>query len=209
LHIIIFDELDAICKQRGSTNRGTGVGDTVVNQLLSKMDGVDKLNNILIIGMTNRKDMIDEALLRPGRLEVHMEISLPDEKGRFQILSIHTAQMRKNGVMDGDVDLLELASRTKNFSGAEINGLVKSATSFAFNRHVKVGTVAGISDDVERLRVNKGDFMNALDEVHPAFGVSEEELEQVVQNGIIHFDPVIEVSRPSARDFSEITRVFI
>jgi len=192
LHIIIFDELDAICKQRGSTNNGTGVGDTVVNQLLSKMDGVDKLNNILIIGMTNRKDMIDEALLRPGRLEVHMEISLPDEKGRFQILSIHTAQMRKNGVMDGDVDLLELASRTKNFSGAEINGLVKSATSFAFNRHVKVGTMAGISDDVERLRVNKGDFMNALDEVHPAFGVSEEELEQVVQNGIIHFDPVIE-----------------
>ena len=194
MHIIIFDELDAICKQRGSTNNGTGVGDSVVNQLLSKMDGVDKLNNILIIGMTNRKDMIDEALLRPGRLEVHMEISLPDEEGRHQILNIHTAQMRKNGVMDTDVDLLELASRTKNFSGAEINGLVKSAASFAFNRHVKVGTVAGISDDVERLMVNRGDFMNALDEVHPAFGVAEEELEQVVQNGIIHFDAVIDVS---------------
>lgn len=102
------------------------------------MDGVDQLNNILIIGMTNRIDMIDEALLRPGRLEVHMEISLPDEKGRLQILNIHTAAMRKNGVLDRDVDLLELASRTKNFSGAELNGLVKSATSFAMNRHVKV-----------------------------------------------------------------------
>jgi vesicle-fusing ATPase len=65
LHIIIFDELDAICKQRGSKNDGTGVGDSIVNQLLSKMDGVDQLNNILIIGMTNRMDMIDEALLRP------------------------------------------------------------------------------------------------------------------------------------------------
>ncbi|KAF8622185.1 hypothetical protein AX15_007297 [Amanita polypyramis BW_CC] len=192
LHIIIFDELDAICKQRGSTNSGTGVGDTVVNQLLSKMDGVDKLNNILIIGMTNRKDMIDEALLRPGRLEVHMEISLPDEKGRYQILSIHTSEMRKNGVLDSDVDLLELAGRTKNFSGAEINGLIKSAASFAFNRHVKVGTMAGISDDVEKLRVNKGDFLSALEEVHPAFGVAEEELEQVIQNGIIHFDPTID-----------------
>ena len=102
------------------------------------MDGVDQLNNILIIGMTNRLDMIDEALLRPGRLEVHMEISLPDERGRFQILNIHTAKMRTNGVMDSDVDLVELAQLTKNFSGAEINGLVKSATSFAFNRHVKV-----------------------------------------------------------------------
>jgi vesicle-fusing ATPase len=106
------------------------------------MDGVDQLNNILIIGMTNRLDMIDEALLRPGRLEVHMEISLPDEHGRFQILTIHTAKMRNNGVMDLDVDLEELAALTKNFSGAEIGGLVKSATSFAFNRHVKVSIVS-------------------------------------------------------------------
>lgn len=102
------------------------------------MDGVDQLNNILIIGMTNRMDMIDEALLRPGRLEVHMEISLPDEFGRRQILKIHTNKMRTNKAMDSDVNLEELAALTKNFSGAEINGLVKSATSFAFNRHVKV-----------------------------------------------------------------------
>ncbi|PAV21243.1 vesicular-fusion SEC18 [Pyrrhoderma noxium] len=192
LHIIIFDELDAICKQRGSTGGGTGVGDSVVNQLLSKMDGVDQLNNILIIGMTNRLDMIDEALLRPGRLEVHMEISLPDEKGRLQILNIHTTKMKQNRLMDTDVDLLELATLTKNFSGAEISGLVKSATSFAFNRHVKVGTMAGISDDVENMKVNRDDFLQALDEVHPAFGVSEEELQQVVQNGIIHFDAIVD-----------------
>lgn len=206
LHIIIFDELDAIFKQRGSTNNGTGVGDTVVNQLLSKMDGVDQLNNILIIGMTNRLDMIDEALLRPGRLEVHMEISLPDEKGRYQILSIHTAKMRTNGVMDEDVDLLELASLTKNFSGAEIGGLIKSATSFAFNRHVKVGTMAGISEDVENLRVNRTDFMSALDEVHPAFGVSEEELQQVIQNGIIHYDAAVDELLKSGQLFVEQVR---
>ncbi|KAI6034599.1 P-loop containing nucleoside triphosphate hydrolase protein [Pisolithus microcarpus] len=188
LHIIIFDELDAVFKQRGTTNSGTGVGDSVVNQLLSKMDGVDRLNNILVIGMTNRLDMIDEALLRPGRLEVHMEISLPDARGRYQILRIHTAKMRTNRVMDDDVDLEELAQLTKNYSGAEIEGFVKSATSFALNRHVKVGTLAGISDDVENLRVNRDDFMRALDEIKPAYGVSEEDITDIVKNGIITFD---------------------
>ncbi|OJJ44271.1 hypothetical protein ASPZODRAFT_135066 [Penicilliopsis zonata CBS 506.65] len=192
LHIIIFDELDAVCKQRGSgAAGGTGVGDSVVNQLLSKLDGVDQLNNILLIGMTNRKDMIDEALLRPGRLEVHMEISLPDEKGRAQILKIHTQRMRDNNVMDSDVDLGELALETKNFSGAEIAGLVKSASSFAFSRHVKVGTMANLSDDVVNMKVNRADFHHALDEVKPAFGVSEEELSTRIQYGIIHYSPVV------------------
>lgn len=192
LHIIIFDELDAVCKQRGSGSAGgTGVGDSVVNQLLSKLDGVDQLNNVLLIGMTNRKDMIDDALLRPGRLEVHMEISLPDEHGRAQILKIHTQKMRNNNVMDSDVDLDELAHLTKNFSGAEIGGLVKSASSFAFNRHVKVGTVAGISDDIVNMKVNRHDFQNALEEVKPAFGVSEEELERCIRGGIIHYSPFI------------------
>lgn len=84
LHIIIFDEIDAICRQRGSSGgSGTNVHESVVNQLLSKLDGVDSLNNILVIGMTNRIDMIDEAMLRPGRLELHLEIGLPDEAGRL------------------------------------------------------------------------------------------------------------------------------
>ena len=94
LHIIIFDEIDAICKARGSqAGNSSGVNDTVVNQLLSKIDGVDQLNNILVIGMTNRRDMMDEALLRPGRLEVQIEIGLPNEKGRAQIFKIHTRQV--------------------------------------------------------------------------------------------------------------------
>ncbi|KAJ5239711.1 hypothetical protein N7468_004330 [Penicillium chermesinum] len=193
LHIIIFDELDAVCKQRGSGagGGGTGVGDSVVNQLLSKLDGVEQLNNILLIGMTNRMDMIDEALLRPGRLEVHVEISLPDEKGRVQILNIHTEKMRKNDVMDTDVDLDELAHLTKNFSGAEIAGLVKAASSFAFSRHVQVGTMASIGDDVVNMKVNRSDFFHALDEVKPAFGVSEEELSSRIQYGVIHYSQTI------------------
>ena len=207
LHIIIFDELDAVCKQRGSgAGGGTGVGDSVVNQLLSKLDGVDQLNNILLIGMTNRMDMIDDALLRPGRLEVHMEISLPDRNGRAQILKIHTTKMRDNNVMDRDVDIQELADLTKNFSGAEIGGLVKSASSFAFNRHVKVGTVTGVSDDIEQMKVNRGDFMNALEEVKPAFGVSEEELETAMSAGILHFSPYIENILKDGRLFVDLVK---
>ncbi|KAI9183231.1 transport between ER and Golgi ATPase protein [Blastocladiella emersonii ATCC 22665] len=186
LHIIIFDELDAICKQRGSKNDGTGVGDSIVNQLLSKLDGVDQLNNILVIGMTNRLDMIDEALVRPGRLELKLEISLPDEAGRLQIFKIHTKKMHDNDLMDPDVDLHELAALTKNFSGAEISGLVKSATSFAFNRHVKVGDAA-VSTDLNSIKVNRSDFLRALDEVQAAYGASEQELGMCVPNGIVPF----------------------
>lgn len=195
LHIIIFDELDAVCKQRGSgAGGGTGVGDSVVNQLLSKLDGVDQLNNILLIGMTNRKDMIDDALLRPGRLEVHLEISLPDEEGRLEIFNIHTAKMRENGLLDSDVDLAELAGLTKNFSGAEINGLVKAAASFAFSRHTEVGQLAAVKQDVANMKVNRSDFMNGLTEVRPAYGVSEAELEESVRLGIIHYSPHIDAT---------------
>ncbi|VEL12425.1 unnamed protein product [Protopolystoma xenopodis] len=155
LHIIIFDEIDAICKARGSTvscphysgslyfskacdGAGSAVHDTVVNQLLTKMDGVEQLNNILVIGMTNRRDMIDEALLRPGRFEMQMEINLPDEDGRVQIFNIHTSQLKKSGKLAPDVKILELAKLTKNFSGAEIEGLVRAATFTAMYQHINV-----------------------------------------------------------------------
>lgn len=193
LHVIIFDELDAVCKQRGSgAGGGTGVGDSVVNQLLSKLDGVDQLNNILLIGMTNRKDMIDDALMRPGRLEVQVEISLPDEKGRQQILGIHTRKMKDNGRLAKDVDLAELAALTKNFSGAEINGLCKSAASFAFQRHTKADNMANISSDASELVITREDFMGALSEVTPAFGVSEDELTKSIIYGIIPFSNSIQ-----------------
>lgn len=183
LHVIIFDEIDAICKQRGSRSDGTGVGDTVVNQLLSKIDGVNSLNNILVIGMTNRKDLIDEALLRPGRFEVHIEIGLPDEKGREEIFEIHTRKMRENNFLDESVDLKLLAHETKNFSGAEIEGLVKSATSYAFNRQISAENLKKI-ESPESIKVMQYDFKNALDEVKPAFGVELDEFANCMRNGI-------------------------
>ncbi|KAI4892911.1 hypothetical protein NFI96_024479, partial [Prochilodus magdalenae] len=225
LHIIIFDELDAICKQRGTGASSTGVHDTVVNQLLSKIDGVEQLNNILVIGMTNRPDLIDDALMRPGRFEVKMalteapsfivpfylsssillfllplrkmEISgLPDEKGRVQILSIHTAKMREFNLLACDVDLKELAAETKNYSGAELEGLVRAAQSTAMNRHIKAtATVEVDLEKAEKLKVTRGDFMGSLNnDIKPAFGTNQEDYASYIMNGIIKWgDPVTRV----------------
>ncbi|KAF8821939.1 putative N-ethylmaleimide-sensitive fusion protein, partial [Cardiosporidium cionae] len=186
LHIIIFDEIDAICKHRGSTQTGTGVNDSIVNQLLSKIDGVEALNNILLIGMTNRRDLIDDALLRPGRLEVHIEIGLPDEAGRIQILNIHTKKMRNAKRLDPEVQITELAVRTKNYSGAEIEGLVRSAASYAFQRKIDFQNISKPTD-VDSIRVEMPDFENALDEVKPAYGAEEDEFDKCLQNGIIRY----------------------
>ncbi|KAL1464946.1 hypothetical protein WDU94_004546 [Cyamophila willieti] len=189
LHIIIFDEIDAICKARGSSGGNTGVHDTVVNQLLSKIDGVEQLNNILVIGMTNRRDMIDEALLRPGRLEVQMEISLPNEGGRLQILNIHTTRMRAHKKLDDDVNLKELSALTKNFSGAEIEGLVRAAQSTAMNRLIKASNKVEVDPQaLEKLRVTRSDFLHALEtDIKPAFGTSAEALEHFLARGILNW----------------------
>ncbi|OAE30121.1 hypothetical protein AXG93_1112s1390 [Marchantia polymorpha subsp. ruderalis] len=188
LHIIIFDEIDAICKARGSTRDGTGVHDSIVNQLLTKIDGVESLNNILLIGMTNRKDMLDEALLRPGRLEVQIEIGLPDEKGRVQILNIHSNKMKQNSFLSENVNLEELAARTKNFSGAELEGLVKSAVSFALNRQVNFDDL-NQSLDEDNIKVTMDDFLHALQEVKPAFGAAISSLEMCRLNGMLDCGP--------------------
>ncbi|CAK7272233.1 transport between ER and Golgi ATPase protein [Sporothrix epigloea] len=195
LHVIIFDELDAVCKQRGSgAGGGTGVGDSVVNQLLSKLDGVNPLNNVLLIGMTNRKDMIDDALLRPGRLEVQVEVALPNEQGRVQILKIHTNKMRKNGLLSDDVDIEEIARLTPNFSGAELAGLVKSAASFAYDRDAQsASNKSKVQVDINKTKVKMNNFENALSEVKAAYGASEDDLNKAKRNGIIHYSPNVDL----------------
>lgn len=187
LHIIIFDEMDAIMKQRGSTRDSTGVADSVVNQLLSKIDGVDSLNNILIIGMTNRKDLIDEAILRPGRLEVHIEVSLPDEAGRIQILNIKTSEMRKNKRITDEVvqRIPDLAHLTKNYTGAELEGLVRNAASFALSRGIDGANIKAADVDT---KVEWRDFERALNETIPAFGNRDNDnIQALYANGIYNY----------------------
>jgi vesicle-fusing ATPase len=206
LHIIIFDEIDSVCKQRGSSRDGTGVGDSVVNQLLTKIDGVNALPNILLIGMTNRKDLLDDALMRPGRLEVMIEIGLPDEKGRLQILKIKSASAAANSFLAPDVDLPSIAARTKNFSGAELEGLMKSAVSFALSRQVDASDLSKPIDE-DNIKITQADFDRALQEVVPAFGASSDALERCRLNGIISTGPRFEHLLKTARLLVEQVRV--
>jgi vesicle-fusing ATPase len=186
LHIIVFDEFDSMVKQRGSTRDGTGVHDSAVNQLLSKIDGPEELNNILLIAMTNRRDLIDEAVLRPGRFECHVEITIPNEEGRFEIFQIKTDDMLKNGLMDPTVDLRRLAALSKNYSGAEIEGVVNNAQSYAMHRHVDMKNPTKFKNP-ELLMIKQADFEAAIAVYKPALGISVDELENLTRNGLIDY----------------------
>ncbi len=159
LHVIIFDEIDSLAKKRGNLfGDGSGTRDSVCNQLLAKLDGISELNNILVIGLTNRIDLIDDALLRPGRLEVHIQIDAPNKQGRKEILYINFKPMVRNGLIlpqDAEKFINIVARKTRGYTGAELNGLIRSAMSFALDR-------SDISDNNFQLKLKWDDFHNAI-----------------------------------------------
>lgn len=136
LHVLIFDEVDAVLRPRGEgdDSAARAVYDGVTTQMLAYMDGIHNRGNILIIGLTNRLDALDKALLRPGRFEVQIRIPLPDHDGRKQIFAVHTKPLKANRYLSAKVNFDTLAAETSSFSGADIAGVVRSAISFAMER---------------------------------------------------------------------------
>jgi transitional endoplasmic reticulum ATPase len=108
------------------------VTERVVNTILAEMDGLEELQSVVVIGATNRPNLIDPALLRPGRFDELVYVSVPDRGGRRRILSIHTSKMP----LAGDVDLDDLAQRTERFSGADLEDLVRRAGLFALRQSI-------------------------------------------------------------------------
>ena len=183
-----------IARKRGSVSGDTtGVRDSVVNQLLAKMDGVKEANNVLVVGLTNRPELLDPALIRPERLEVQLRVELPDLLGRRDILRIHTRRMTEAGGLNAEAkEALEdvtsefgFPSRTEYFTGAELAGLVRSAASFALAR-----TVEAEADDVTADGViSVSDLEQALMGVRPVLGKQDEVLEMRYPYGISPCSP--------------------
>jgi AAA family ATPase len=137
--IIFFDEIDALAAKRAEGAAGAGgVGARVLAQLLHEMDGVQPLSKVLVVAATNRPDLVDPALLRPGRFDALLYVGLPDLEGRLQILRIHTRAMP----LADDVDLDGLAARTPNFSGAELAALCREAALAALEVSEAAAAVA-------------------------------------------------------------------
>lgn len=146
--LIFIDEIDAVGRQRGA---GLGGGhderEQTLNQLLTEMDGFGANEGIIIIAATNRPDVLDPALLRPGRFDRQVTVSLPDKQARKEILAVHA----KNKVLDKSVTLDNLAKRTPGFSGADLENLLNEAALLTVRRHKKAITMSEIDEATDRV----------------------------------------------------------
>ena len=156
--IIFFDEVDALVPRRGSGGSESHVTENVVSQILTEIDGLEELHNVLIIGATNRVDIVDEALLRPGRFDRIIEVPKPDNKGREQIFKIHS----KKKPLAEDVSITKLVELTEGFSGAEIAAVANRAAITALKRYV-----GGKSENIKEIKVTQQDLVEAIDKVRP------------------------------------------
>ena len=138
--MIFFDELDSLVPTRGGSMGEPAVTERVVNTILAEMDGLEELQSVVVIGATNRPNLIDPALLRPGRFDELIYVTVPDRPGRTRILGIHTAGMP----LASDVDLDALAARTDRFTGADLEDLVRRAGLIALRRSLSTESVTAV-----------------------------------------------------------------
>jgi transitional endoplasmic reticulum ATPase len=150
--VIFFDEMDSLTPQRGAGMGDSGVSERVISQLLTEMDGITTLSDIVVVAATNRPNLIDPAVLRPGRFDRLIYVPEPDDKSRIQILKLYTANMPLNK----DVDLNQVAMATRYYSGADLENICREAAMHALRR------------DIAATEVTMKDFLDALKEVGPS-----------------------------------------
>ncbi len=176
--IVFFDEIDSIAPARG-TGGDSHVTERVVSQMLSEIDGLEELHNVTVIAATNRPDIIDPALLRPGRIDRLLFVPSPDKRARHEIFGIHLA----NKPIDSDVDLNILAKDTEDFTGADIASVCNEATMLAIREYVNSGkpTAEGA---ITELKLGYHHFRDAMTKVKPYSKKEMEKYKKISENFI-------------------------
>jgi cell division protease FtsH len=189
--IIFIDEIDAIGRQRGA---GMGGGhderEQTLNQILSEMDGFDKETNVIVMAATNRPDVLDQALLRPGRFDRQVVLDMPDIEGREKILEIHS---KKKPLAD-DVELRKIAVRTPGFSGADLENLLNEAAILTAKNDLKEITHQNIIESIEKVMLGRERRSRVITEKEKKITAYHEAGHALVTAGIKEADPVHKVS---------------
>ena len=169
--IVFFDEIDAIAPTRGSLGSDSHVTERVISQLLTELDGLEVLSNVIIIAATNRPDIIDPALLRPGRFDRLLYVPPPDKEARIQILKIHTSKKP----LAEDVKIDDLANQTEGYTGADIAALASAAVMLALREHIeKYKDPKKAEAAKNELKVHMKNFEEAMKKIRP---LSKHEIE--------------------------------
>jgi transitional endoplasmic reticulum ATPase len=162
--MIFFDEIDAITPARGGAGSDSHVTERVISQLLTELDGLEILTNVVVIASTNRPDIIDPALLRPGRFDRLLYVAPPDDESRTQIFSIHT---KKKPLAD-DVNIKDLVEKTKGYTGADIAALASAAVMLALREHItKYKDPKEAEDKKNELKITMHHFEEAMKKIRP------------------------------------------
>ena len=187
--IIFFDEIDALAPKRGSFEGSSHVTESVVSQILTELDGLEELKNVTILAATNRPDMLDDALLRPGRLERHIYVPAPDEESRKKIFEVYLGGDMEN-ILSKDVDIDSLVNQTEGYVGADIESLVREAKMAAMREFIVVMGTRGEEerkDAIKNVMITKAHFDAALLNVRgsldrEAIEASEQQAWQMLYN---------------------------
>ena len=161
--VLFFDEMDSIAPARGGGTSDSHVTERVISQILSEMDGLEALHNVVVVAATNRPDIIDPALLRPGRFDRMVEIGMPDQEARLEILKIHT----KKRPLAGDVDLAAISKKTDGYSGADLANVTNEAVMLAIREYVLAGKPQD-DQEIAKYRIDAKHFEEALKKVKPS-----------------------------------------
>ncbi|UWG50364.1 ATPase of the AAA+ class, CDC48 family [Halalkaliarchaeum sp. AArc-CO] len=162
--ILFFDEIDAVAGDRDALGADSGVGERVVSQLLTELDRTADNPNLVVLAATNRRDALDDALLRPGRLETHVEVPIPDRDARLAILEVHT----RGKPLAEEVDLEEIADETEGYSGADLTAVCREAALLAIQEIADSYEGTEANDHAEELLLSADHFRAALEAVRPS-----------------------------------------